>query len=80
MLKMPKEQLREALIIECDREMKFIQSHGNVNVSNQRIYKPSSIGVQFLAMNDIKPLKKVRFIIIMHSYRYDNHVSFTEVD
>ena len=58
MLKMPKDQLREALIVECDREIKFIQSLGAGNVGNQRIYKPSNIGTQFLAMNDIKPLKK----------------------
>lgn len=58
MLKMPKEELRQKIIKECNSEKKFIQSHGNVNVSQQPIYKPSHIAVQFLAMNDLKPLKK----------------------
>ena len=59
MLKMPKDELRRELIKECSTEIRFIQSHGNVNPSNQPIYKPSSIATQFLAMNDLKPLKKV---------------------
>ena len=59
MLRMPKEELKIELIKECKAEIKFIQSHGNVNASSQPIYKPSSIATQFLAMNDIKPLKKV---------------------
>jgi len=58
MLKMPKDELRRELIKECSAEIRFIQSHGNGNPSNQPIYKPSSIATQFLAMNDLKPLKK----------------------
>ena len=63
MLKMPKDELRRELIKECSAEIRFIQSHGNGNPSNQPIYKPSSIATQFLAMNDLKPLKKVLFCI-----------------
>ena len=64
---MPKEELKIELIKECKAEIKFIQSHGNVNASNQPIYKPSSIATQFLAMNDIKPLKKVGLFSYLNS-------------
>ena len=71
MLRMPKEELKIELIKECKAEIKFIQSHGNVNASSQPIYKPSSIATQFLAMNDIKPLKKVGlFIYLNHGLLY----------
>ena len=66
MLRMPKEELKIELIKECKAEIKFIQSHGNVNASSQPIYKPSSIATQFLAMNDIKPLKKVGLFIYLN--------------
>ena len=62
---MPKEELKIELIKECKAEIKFIQSHGNVNASSQPIYKPSSIATQFLAMNDIKPLKKVGLFLLL---------------
>ena len=70
MLKMPKDELRRELIKECSSEIKFIQSHGNANPSNQPIYKPSSIATQFLAMNDLKPLKKVLFFTTLSRGKY----------
>ena len=45
---------------ECENEKKFIATHNNVNAATQPLYKPSNIAIQFLAMNDIKPLKKVK--------------------
>ena len=68
---MPKEELKIELIKECKAEIKFIQSHGNVNASNQPIYKPSSIATQFLAMNDIKPLKKVGLFLLLLLWIWD---------
>ena len=58
-LKMPKDELRKTLMTECANEQKFIGTHNNVNASTQPLYKPSVVATQFLAMIDLKPLKKV---------------------
>lgn len=55
--KMPRDVLRRALLNECALERKFLQSLGNV--SNKPLYQPSEIATQYLAMNDLKRLKKV---------------------
>ena len=60
-LKMPKDKLRNALLKECETESRFIQSQGPSNPRDQKLYKPSTIATQFLALNDLKPLKSVRF-------------------
>ena len=70
MLKMPKEELRRLLMQECENEKKFIATHNNVNAATQPLYKPSNIAIQFLAMNDIKPLKKVKHNWITERFRY----------
>ena len=70
MLKMPKEELRRLLMKECENEKKFIATHNNVNAATQPLYKPSNIAIQFLAMNDIKPLKKVKHNWITERFRY----------
>ncbi len=60
MLKMPKEKLQKEIAKECSAEGKFIHEHSKRTAASQMpIFKPSEIAVQFLAMNDIKPLKKV---------------------
>ena len=69
MLKMPKEELRRLLMQECENEKKFIATHNNVNAATQPLYKPSNIAIQFLAMNDIKPLKKVKQSCITERFR-----------
>ena len=63
MLKMPKDQLKRELLWECGNEARFLQSLGKSNPTNHPIHKPSSIAIQFMAMNDIKPLKKVYFLL-----------------
>ena len=60
-LKMPKDRLRNALLNECETESRFIKSQGPSNPRDQKLYKPSTIATQFLALNDLKPLKSVRF-------------------
>ena len=60
--RMPKEQLRNALMNECAAEHKFIQSIGgnSKETKNKPLYKPSDLATQFLARNDLRPLRKVK--------------------
>ena len=60
-LKMPKDKLLAHLQSECKEEHKFIQmsNKGKVLPRDQPLFKPSNISKSFLALNDIKPLKKV---------------------
>ena len=62
-LKMPKDQLRKALLKECDEENVFIRTleHSRYRPKEVPLYKPSNIATQFLALNDLKPLRSVRF-------------------
>ena len=61
-LKMPKDQLRKALLKECDEENVFIRTleHSRYRPKEVPLYKPSNIATQFLALNDLKPLRSVR--------------------
>ena len=64
-LKMPKDQLRKALLKECDEENVFIRTleHSRYRPKEVPLYKPSNIATQFLALNDLKPLRSVRIIL-----------------
>jgi hypothetical protein len=62
--KMSKENIREALLSQISEEAKFLKMQSKQNPKDSykdlQIFKPSMVGLQFLARNDIRPLKKVR--------------------